>query len=105
MHTCTVWKNQKITLIYVKIFGEKVVILYEWSDYKKTVLVKCNDDRLYLAEKYFVKSILKQLSRNIYYFFFVKSKNLSKDICRCPCCRFEDDFRKFTSSDMMRGKL
>ena len=61
MHTCTVWKNQKITLIYVKIFGEKVVILYEWSDYKKRVLVKCNDDRLYLAEKYFVKSILKQL--------------------------------------------
>ena len=49
MHTCTVWKNQKITLIKLftlKIFGEKVVILYGWSDYKKTVLVKCNENKL-----------------------------------------------------------
>ena len=104
-------KIKRLLLFTWKIFGEKVVILYEWSDYKKRVLVKCNDDRLYLAEKISWNQYSSNLScktflsRNIYYFFFVKSKNLYKDICRCPCRRFEDDFRKFTSSDMMRGKL
>ena len=69
-------KIKRILLFAWKIFGEKVVILYEWPDYKKRALVKCNDDRLYLAENisWNQYSLLKQLFvKRFFYEIFTAS--------------------------------
>ena len=69
-------KIKRLLLFTWKIFGEKVVILYEWPDYKKRALVKCNDDRLYLAENisWNQYSLLKQLFvKRFFYEIFTAS--------------------------------